>query len=47
VNQSRGTEQTVASDEKGDFLFPLVQPGTYTLKLSLSGFQTSKRPGSS
>ena len=43
VNTSRGTEQTVVSDERGDFLFPLVQPGTYTLKLSLPGFQTLEK----
>ena len=43
VNTSRGTEQTVVSDEKGEFLFPLVQPGTYTLKLSLPGFQTLEK----
>ena len=43
VNTSRGTEQTVVSDEKGEFLFPLVQPGTYTLKLSLPGFQALEK----
>jgi hypothetical protein len=45
VDQNRGTEQTVMSDEKGDFLFPYVQPGTYTLKLSLTGFQSLEKTG--
>ena len=45
VNQARGTEQTAVSDEKGDFLFPIVQPGTYTLKLTLAGFQTLEKTG--
>jgi hypothetical protein len=45
INQSRGTEQTVVSDEKGDFIFPFVQPGTYTIKLSLTGFQAFEKTG--
>jgi hypothetical protein len=45
VNQAQGTEQTVMSDEKGDFVFPFVPPGTYTLKLSLPGFQSVEKTG--
>jgi hypothetical protein len=45
VNQAQGTEQTVTSDENGAFLFPYVQPGTYTMKLTLAGFQTFEKTG--
>ena len=45
VNPARGTEQTAVSDETGNFLFPYVQPGTYTLKLTLAGFQTLEKTG--
>jgi len=45
VNTSRGTEQTVVSDDTGNFLFPIVQPGTYVLKLSLTGFQSLEKTG--
>ncbi len=45
VNQAQGTEQTVTSDENGAFLFPIVQPGNYVLKLTLAGFQTLERTG--
>ena len=45
VNQSRGTEQTAVSDDTGNFLFPIVQPGTYVLKLSLTGFQSLEKTG--
>jgi Carboxypeptidase regulatory-like domain/TonB-dependent Receptor Plug Domain len=43
VDQNRGTQQDVMSDENGNFLFPYVQPGTYTAKLSLTGFQTLEK----
>ena len=45
VDQNRGTQQDVMSDENGNFLFPYVQPGTYTVKLSLTGFQTLEKTG--
>ncbi len=45
VNQAQGTEQTVTSDENGSFLFPYVPPGTYTIKLTLAGFQTLEKTG--
>ncbi len=40
TNNNQGTEMNVTTDSLGNFLFPYVQPGTYTLKISLDGFQT-------
>lgn len=35
-----GKEQTVTSDSQGNFLFPQLEFGTYTVKVSSSGFKT-------
>jgi outer membrane receptor protein involved in Fe transport len=35
--------QTAISSENGDYIVPLLPPGTYTVKLELSGFQTQER----
>ncbi len=37
---SRGTETVVVTDGLGNFLFPVVQPDTYNIKVALEGFQT-------
>ena len=40
---AQGTELTATSDELGNFLFPYVRPDTYTLTITLAGFQTVKK----
>src|SRR5215468_2385946 len=40
-NISTGITDTRVTNETGNFVFPSLQPGTYTLTSALSGFQTS------
>ncbi len=42
---TQGTALTAVSDELGNFFFAIVRPDTYTLKVTLEGFQTVERPG--
>ncbi len=35
--------QTAITSENGDYVVPLLPPGTYTVKVELSGFQTQER----
>ena len=41
TNPSTGQERSVASDENGDFNFPELSLGTYTLTVSKDGFKTA------
>ena len=43
VSQTQGTTMTAVTDERGDFLFAYVRPDTYTLRITLEGFQTLER----
>ncbi|MDH4066460.1 MAG: carboxypeptidase-like regulatory domain-containing protein, partial [Acidobacteriota bacterium] len=38
-------EQTTVSSETGNYRFPAVPPGTYTVTFELSGFNTLRREG--
>src|SRR4051794_25103718 len=38
---SRGFSQTATSNAEGDFVFPLLPPGTYTLDIEVKGFKKS------
>jgi hypothetical protein len=40
-----GGSRTTVTDEKGQYRFPLLPPGTYTLTATVQGFQTVKREG--
>src|SRR5690348_8301574 len=40
-NIRTGIADTRVSNETGSFVFPSLQPGTYTLTSALSGFQTA------
>ena len=41
-NINTGISETRITNETGNFAFPSLQPGTYTLTSALSGFQTAK-----
>src|SRR5262252_5871212 len=41
-NVRTGITDTRVTNETGNFVFPSLQPGTYTLTSALSGFQTAK-----
>src|ERR1041385_6266708 len=40
-NTRTGIADTRVTNETGNFVFPSLQPGTYTLTSALSGFQTA------
>src|ERR1035437_9263251 len=39
------TEQTFITNETGEFRFPSVPPGVYSVTTALQGFQTAERTG--
>ena len=41
-NDERGQTQTTTTSETGAFVFPQVQPGLYTVTMTLSGFRTAE-----
>ncbi len=43
TSNTQGTVVTVQTDSLGNFLFPYVKPDSYTLKISLVGFQSVQR----
>src|SRR5262249_21579172 len=43
VNEETGDSRVTASNEVGAFVFSAVQPGTYTIRIELSGFATVER----
>jgi hypothetical protein len=44
TSKTQGTTLTVQTDGLGNFFFAYVRPDTYTMKVSLAGFQTAERP---
>src|SRR5205823_14946925 len=40
----RGTTRTLVTDEAGLYNAPNLLPGTYTIRVELSGFATAERP---
>ena len=44
-NQETGLTRTAVSGAAGDYRLPELPPGTYTLKVELSGFTTEERSG--
>jgi hypothetical protein len=45
VNENTGTSREMLSNEVGLFVFPVLQPGTYTVKVSRQGFRTFEQTG--
>lgn len=41
--QLKGSRKTVSADEKGNFIFRNVKPGTYTLEATLVGYESASR----
>ena len=42
TNEQRGQTQTTTTADTGAFVFPQVQPGLYTVTMTLSGFSTAE-----
>ena len=46
INEAQGTKSTpVVTNDQGVYTFPTVVPGTYSVEVSLSGFQSTLRKG--
>ena len=45
TNEANGLERSTVTDGEGKFILPNLQPGTYTVKAELGGFQTATRTG--
>ena len=43
VNEANKQMRTGVSDGRGDFRFPTLTPGTYTIKIEMQGFKTFER----
>ena len=43
TSRTQGNVLTAVSDEGGRFVFPIVRPDTYSLKVTLQGFKTLER----
>jgi len=45
VNEETSAARTVMTNEVGEYAFPSVLPGTYTIRATLAGFKTEERKG--
>ena len=45
TNEDNGLERSTITDGEGKFILPNLQPGRYTVKAELAGFQTASRTG--
>src|SRR5262245_38638125 len=43
TDEARGDLRTLTSNERGEFSFRAVTPGSYTVKVELTGFRTFER----
>ena len=43
INENTKTARSTVSDARGDFRFPTLLPGTYTVKVEMQGFKTFER----
>ena len=45
VNEANGVTRETASNGVGEYSFPAVEPGSYTVRVALQGFKTFERKG--
>lgn len=45
LSERTGEERTAATNEKGDFVFPALQPGAYTVIVEVAGFRPYRKTG--
>src|SRR5687767_8510210 len=45
ISQARGTKTETQTSSDGQFVFPNVAVGAYTVRVSMDGFKTIERPG--
>jgi hypothetical protein len=45
VNEETNAERSVMTNESGEYVFASILPGTYTVRVALTGFRTEERKG--
>jgi len=45
TNEQTNVSRSTVSNERGEYVFPAVEPATYRLTATLPGYKTSERPG--
>src|SRR5436189_41167 len=45
TNEATNIKRTTVSNERGEYSFAALEPGTYALKATLQGYKTADRPG--
>jgi hypothetical protein len=45
ISERTGEERTSTTNESGDFVFPALQPGSYTVAVEVAGFKPLKKTG--
>ena len=45
VNEDNGTTRETVTNEVGEFSFPAIQPGPYSIKASVTGYMAFERKG--
>src|SRR5271165_5462334 len=45
INQGTGNQKSVKTDANGDFMFPIVDPGSYRLRVEATGFKVYEASG--
>ena len=45
TNEGTNISRSVTTNERGEYVFAAVEPGTYTLKIALSGYKTVEQKG--
>jgi len=45
VNEGSGEQRTAITNDTGEFVFPAISPGTYTVKITASGFRAFEGKG--
>src|SRR5262245_33645663 len=43
TSRTQGNAMTATTDAEGRFVFPIVRPDHYTLKVTMQGFKTAER----
>src|SRR5580765_2812415 len=45
TNEATNIKRTTVTNERGEYSFAALEPGTYALKAALQGYKTADRPG--
>src|SRR5262245_21688311 len=45
TNEATNIKRTTTTNEAGEYNFPNLEPGAYTVRAALQGFKTTEKPG--